>query len=129
MSELENTGVNECLAHYIAHSETLMKSEKRLDRIEDTIKSMPSEIQAIKETINKLSDNMEKLLEKLEAKYVSKELYETHITNIMKTYADYKADTDKEISSLHRKLDYMFKGLLLACLYVLKDVIYKVLHI
>lgn len=110
-----------CDAYMLAHSNSICDAQQRIKDIEDTIKSLPHEVRVIQEALNKMSDSMDKLLERLEEKYVSKELYEHSMKAMLDSFADYKAMKDKESQDIANKQDWIMRGVAILCLYIVRE--------
>ena len=110
-----------CEAYVLAHSNAIVDSQQRIKSIEDTIKSLPHEVKVIQEALNKMSDSMDKLLERLEEKYVSKELYEHTMDNIIKSFAEYKETRDKEFQKLSNNQEWLMRGVAILSLYIVRE--------
>ena len=122
MDELIGKDKIMCEGYFMAHSNSLEDSQRRIKEIEDTIKSLPHEVKVIQEAINKMSDSMDKLLERLEEKYVSKELYENSMAALLTSFTEYKANKDKEVQQISSRQDWIMRGLVAVVLYVIRDV-------
>ena len=110
-----------CESYYIAHCNAIEDSQTRIKGIEETIRSLPHEVKVIQEALNKMSDSMDKLLERLEEKYVSKELYEHSMKAMLDSFADYKAMKDKESQDIANKQDWLMRGVAVLCLYIVRE--------
>ena len=110
-----------CEGYFMAHSNSLEDSQRRIKEIEDTIKSLPHEVKVIQEALNKMSDSMDKLLERLEEKYVSKELYEHTMDILVKSFTEYKETRDKEYQKLSSNQDWLLRGVAVLCLYIVRE--------
>lgn len=112
-----------CESYYIAHCNAIEDSQNRIKAIEETIRSLPHEVKVIQEALDKMSTSMDKLLERLEEKYVSKELYETSMKALDKSFREYRDVRDKETQKLADKQDWIIRGAFVIGLYILRDVI------
>ena len=110
-----------CEGYFMAHSNAIDDTQRRVKEIEDTIKSLPHEVKVIQEALNKMSDSMDKLLERLEEKYVSKELYENSMEALVTSLTDYKAVKEKEYQQLANRQDWLIRGIVVIGLYVIRD--------
>ena len=121
MDELVGKDKIMCEGYFMAHSNSLEDSQRRIKEIEETIKSLPHEVKVIQEALNKMSDSMDKLLERLEEKYVSKELYAHTMDSLVKSFTEYKEARDKEYQKLSSNQDWLLRGVAILCLYIVRE--------
>ncbi len=112
-----------CSPYYLAHCDALKDAKERIGKLDETIQGLPQEVKSIKEALEKMNINMDKLLERLEAKYVSKELYENSMKILNANFIDYKEAKDREIQSITNQQVWVTRGIIVMTLYVLREVV------
>lgn len=115
------TNRQDCNAHYIAHNQAITEAQKRLEKLEETIEGMPQEIKFIKENLNRVCTSMDKLLDRLDTKFVTKESFDVALVGMSKHVDDVKHDADKDIKELKEQNKWLIRGLIVTALALLKD--------
>lgn len=102
---MEHTRTDACNTHYIAHQQAIVDAQKRIDKIEHTIVGMPQEIQFIKENVNKMCMSMERLIDRLETNYVSRELFESTLVSLKQQSNDVKVLCENVMKKIEDQSD------------------------
>ena len=124
-----------CASYYIAHQQAITETQKRIEKLENNVDGMPQEIQFIKENVNRMCLSMDKLLVRLEEKYVPRELFDNKLIGVKDQLIDLRDDTDNKLEETETQLNkiedqnkWLMRGMLAFLLYLLKDIILGTLN-
>lgn len=97
---MEPQVVQDCAVHYMAHQQAIEDTQKRLEKLESNFEGIPQEIQFIKVNMDKVCMNMEKIMEKLDTRFVTRESFDSSNTNFSAILKEMREYNEKELSDL-----------------------------
>lgn len=112
-------GSTNCDTYFTAHCAAISNAQERIKEIEVTIKSLPYEVSVLKEAIDKMNNSMDRLIERLEERYVSRELYEANLQRI----TDALEASEEDRKAMKEQGTWIVRGMLVAALYIARDLV------
>ena len=112
-------GSTNCDTYFTAHCAAINDAQERIKEIEVTIKSLPYEVSVLKEAIDKMNNSMDRLIERLEERYVSRELYEANLQRI----TDALEASEEDRKAMKEQGTWIVRGMLVAALYIARDLV------
>jgi archaellum component FlaC len=94
MEQNQDRILPECKALYEANEKNMKEAKDDVSNLYKIVDGIPQEIKAMKENITRLCDTMERLMDRLESNYVSKQTYDS-----MREAYDLKFEALKEKNS------------------------------